>query len=119
MTSLSPDEDALCVEQAIKSDVDLDNHTHQSLTPQTWTATHFSSKLLAKTEPCMKYRLNRDHLGQIDSQGRCIITDHDSFVLLNVYGPAVTSIDNERFAMKMTLYQVCSLCLHWPCAATG
>ncbi|KAL3146027.1 hypothetical protein ABBQ38_015382 [Trebouxia sp. C0009 RCD-2024] len=52
-------------------------------------------------------RLSREHLEQIDNQGRCIITDHGSFVLLNVYGPAVTNIDNERFPMKMTLYQAC------------
>lgn len=54
----------------------------------------------------MLYRLSKDHLEQIDNQGRCIITDHGSFVLLNVYGPAVTNVDNQRFAMKMTLYQV-------------
>ncbi|KAL3155760.1 hypothetical protein ABBQ32_012777 [Trebouxia sp. C0010 RCD-2024] len=56
-------------------------------------------------------RLSREHLEQIDNQGRCIITDHGSFVLLNVYAPAVTNIDNERFPMKMTLYQAC------PCAS--
>ncbi|KAL0046517.1 hypothetical protein WJX82_002646 [Trebouxia sp. C0006] len=51
-------------------------------------------------------RFSKEHLEQIDNQGRCVITDHGNFVLLNVYGPAVTNEDNERFAMKMALYQV-------------
>lgn len=51
-------------------------------------------------------RHDRSHLEQIDNQGRCIITDHGSFVLFNVYGPAVTNDEAERFAMKLTLYEV-------------
>ncbi|DBA67871.1 TPA: hypothetical protein ACH3X2_014155 [Trebouxia sp. C0005] len=51
-------------------------------------------------------RFSKEHLEQIDNQGRCVITDHGMFVLLNVYGPAVTNEDNERFAMKMALYEV-------------
>ncbi|DBA80829.1 TPA: hypothetical protein ACH3X1_008046 [Trebouxia sp. C0004] len=51
-------------------------------------------------------RFSKEHLEQIDNQGRCIITDHANFVLLNVYGPAVTNEDNDRFAMKMALYEV-------------
>ncbi|KAL0040073.1 hypothetical protein WJX79_005110 [Trebouxia sp. C0005] len=51
-------------------------------------------------------RFSKEHLEQIDNQGRCIITDHGKFVLLNLYGPAVTNEDNERFAMKMALYEV-------------
>ena len=35
-----------------------------------------------------------------------MITDHGSFVLFNVYGPAVTNEEAERFAMKLTLYEV-------------
>ena len=42
----------------------------------------------------------------IDSQGRCVITDHGAFVLFNIYGPAVTSELSERFAFKMRFYQV-------------
>lgn len=59
------------------------------------------------TEAHGNHRFSREHLEQIDNQGRCIITDQGSFVLLNVYGPAVTNIDNERFPMKLTLYQAC------------
>ena len=51
-------------------------------------------------------RLDRAHLEQIDNQGRCMITDHGAFVLFNVYGPAVTNEEAERFAMKLTLYEV-------------
>ncbi|KAL0037864.1 hypothetical protein WJX79_002626 [Trebouxia sp. C0005] len=50
-------------------------------------------------------RFSKEHLEQIDNQGRCVITDHGMFVLLNVYDPAVTNEDNERFAMKMALYE--------------
>ena len=42
----------------------------------------------------------------IDSQGRCVITDHGAFCLFNVYGPAVTNELSERFAFKMRFYQV-------------
>ena len=34
------------------------------------------------------------------------MTDHGAFMLFNVYGPAVTSELNERFAFKMRFYQV-------------
>lgn len=44
----------------------------------------------------------------IDSQGRCVITDHGAFVLFNCYGPAVTNITNDRFAFKMQFYEVCA-----------
>ena len=56
--------------------------------------------------PCPFCRISKPHLETIDNQGRCVITDHGSFILLNVYGPAVTNEDNERFAMKMALYEV-------------
>lgn len=35
-----------------------------------------------------------------------MITDHGSFVLINLYGPAVTNEEADRFAMKLTLYEV-------------
>ena len=54
--------------------------------------------------PHLRYK--RDELEMIDNQGRCVITDHGAFVLFNVYGPAVTSELNERFAFKMRFYQV-------------
>ena len=42
----------------------------------------------------------------VDKQGRCVITDHGAFVLFNCYGPAVTNIINDRFALKMQYYEV-------------
>ncbi len=59
-------------------------------------------------------RYTRDELEMIDNQGRCVMTDHGAFVLFNVYGPAVTSELNERFAFKMRFYQVrsCSSSTH-------
>ena len=51
----------------------------------------------------------------IDNQGRCVITDHGAFVLFNIYGPAVTSELNERFAFKMRFYQVRRCSRNAPC----
>ena len=45
----------------------------------------------------------------IDNQGRAVLLDVGPFVLINLYGPAVTNADNERFAYKLALYQVCLL----------
>ena len=54
------------------------------------------------------YRFTQEELLAIDLEGRCVITDHEAFVLFNLYGPAITSeeIAAERFAYKMQLYQV-------------
>ena len=35
-----------------------------------------------------------------------MITDHGSFVLFHIYGPAVTDIEAERFPRKLTFYKV-------------
>eukprot|EP00877_Chromochloris_zofingiensis_P008115 jgi/Chrzof1/3557/Cz13g00090.t1 len=40
----------------------------------------------------------------IDEQGRCIITDHGSFVLFNLYGPAVTDASQPRYQVKLDIY---------------
>ena len=54
-------------------------------------------------------RFDRDILELIDNQGRAVLLDVGPFVLINLYGPAVTNADNERFAYKLALYQVCLL----------
>ena len=51
-------------------------------------------------------RFDRDMLELIDNQGRAVLLDVGPFVLINLYGPAVTNADNERFAYKLALYQV-------------
>lgn len=58
------------------------------------------------------YRFTQEELLAIDLEGRCVITDHEAFILFNLYGPAITSEENaaERFAYKMRLYQVIFNC---------
>jgi len=57
-------------------------------------------------------RFTQEELLAIDLEGRCVITDHEAFILFNLYGPAITSEENaaERFAYKMRLYQVMLNC---------
>jgi hypothetical protein len=58
------------------------------------------------------YRFTQEELLAIDLEGRCVVTDHEAFILFNLYGPAITSEENaaERFAYKMQLYQVMFNC---------
>jgi AP endonuclease-2 len=39
-------------------------------------------------------------LRALDSEGRCVVTDHGAFLLFNVYVPAVTGTDEERCARR-------------------
>lgn len=48
------------------------------------------------------------HLVHNDNEGRAVITDHGTFVLVNLYGPAVTDITAERFPRKLSFYKVCA-----------
>lgn len=49
-----------------------------------------------------------EELQELDGEGRCVVTDHGAFVLFNLYGPAITSSDDEaaaaRFAFKLRFY---------------
>ncbi|PWA51089.1 endonuclease/exonuclease/phosphatase family protein [Artemisia annua] len=49
---------------------------------------------------------DRDELLKIDSEGRCIITDHGHFVLFNIYGPRAAHDDAERIEFKLTFYKI-------------
>ncbi|XP_047157639.1 DNA-(apurinic or apyrimidinic site) endonuclease 2 [Vigna umbellata] len=49
---------------------------------------------------------SKDELISLDSEGRCIITDHTHFVLFNVYGPRAASDDTERIQFKQKFYSV-------------
>ncbi|KAK6924489.1 Endonuclease/exonuclease/phosphatase [Dillenia turbinata] len=49
---------------------------------------------------------SREDLLKIDSEGRCIITDHSHFVLFNVYGPRADPDDTERLQFKHTFFEV-------------
>ncbi|CAO2831303.1 unnamed protein product [Amaranthus hypochondriacus] len=48
----------------------------------------------------------KDELLKIDSEGRCVITDHGHFVLFNVYGPRADPDDVERVQFKANFYKI-------------
>ncbi|CAK9187993.1 unnamed protein product [Ilex paraguariensis] len=48
----------------------------------------------------------KDELLKLDSEGRCIITDHGHFVLFNIYGPRAANDDTERIQFKLTFYKI-------------
>ncbi|KAK9067401.1 hypothetical protein SSX86_014729 [Deinandra increscens subsp. villosa] len=49
---------------------------------------------------------DRDELLKIDSEGRCVITDHGHFVLFNIYGPRAACDDAERIEFKLSFYKI-------------
>ncbi|KAK7250805.1 hypothetical protein RIF29_33501 [Crotalaria pallida] len=49
---------------------------------------------------------SKDELISVDSEGRCIITDHSHFVIFNVYGPRAVSDDTERIHFKQRFYRI-------------
>ncbi|XP_015889636.2 DNA-(apurinic or apyrimidinic site) endonuclease 2 isoform X2 [Ziziphus jujuba] len=48
----------------------------------------------------------RDELLKVDSEGRCVITDHGHFVLFNLYGPRAESDDLERIEFKLKFFKI-------------
>ncbi|XP_059623496.1 DNA-(apurinic or apyrimidinic site) endonuclease 2 isoform X2 [Cornus florida] len=54
----------------------------------------------------------KDELLKIDSEGRCIVTDHSHFVLFNIYGPRAHD-DAERVQFKLTFFKI--LQKRWEC----
>ncbi|KAM7529619.1 hypothetical protein LguiB_033029 [Lonicera macranthoides] len=55
----------------------------------------------------------RDELHRVDSEGRCIITDHGHFVLFNIYGPRADPDDTDRVHFKRTFFKI--LQRRWEC----
>ncbi|XP_071710354.1 DNA-(apurinic or apyrimidinic site) endonuclease 2 [Rutidosis leptorrhynchoides] len=49
---------------------------------------------------------DRQELLKIDSEGRCIITDHSHFVLFNIYGPRAACDDVDRIQFKLSFYKI-------------
>ncbi|KAF3624181.1 DNA-(apurinic or apyrimidinic site) lyase 2 [Capsicum annuum] len=49
---------------------------------------------------------SRDELLKVDSEGRCLITDHGHFVLFNIYGPRAVQDDPERIQFKLTFFRM-------------
>lgn len=56
---------------------------------------------------------SRDELLKVDSEGRCLITDHGHFVLFNIYGPRAVQDDSERIQFKLTFFKM--LERRWEC----
>ncbi|KAM7250608.1 hypothetical protein ACFE04_022491 [Oxalis oulophora] len=49
---------------------------------------------------------SRDELLKVDSEGRCVITDHGHFVLFNLYGPRADPDDKDRVLFKRRFYKI-------------
>lgn len=49
---------------------------------------------------------SKDELLKIDSEGRCVITDHGHFILFNVYGPRADIEDTVRIQFKLQFFHV-------------
>ncbi|KAL5063683.1 hypothetical protein RYX36_025420 [Vicia faba] len=49
---------------------------------------------------------SKDELFSVDSEGRCVVTDHGHFVLFNIYGPRAGSDDTERIQFKQMFYRI-------------
>ncbi|KAL0905329.1 hypothetical protein M5K25_023741 [Dendrobium thyrsiflorum] len=50
--------------------------------------------------------VTKENLLKVDSEGRCIITDHGHFVLFNLYGPRADVDDKERTNFKFLFYKL-------------
>ncbi|KAG9442606.1 hypothetical protein H6P81_018460 [Aristolochia fimbriata] len=50
--------------------------------------------------------VTRQDIIKVDSEGRCIITDHGHFVLFNIYGPRADPDDKERTRFKYIFYKI-------------
>uniref|UniRef100_A0A2N9ICZ6 DNA-(apurinic or apyrimidinic site) endonuclease 2 n=1 Tax=Fagus sylvatica TaxID=28930 RepID=A0A2N9ICZ6_FAGSY len=48
----------------------------------------------------------KDELLKVDSEGRCVITDHDHFVLFNLYCPRAECDDTQRIQFKLTFFKI-------------
>lgn len=60
---------------------------------------------------CEGLGLDMQQLQSVDSESRALITDHGAFVLVNLYGPALTSEERieERLSFKLLFYQVAQM----------
>ncbi|XP_043713869.1 DNA-(apurinic or apyrimidinic site) endonuclease 2 isoform X2 [Telopea speciosissima] len=50
--------------------------------------------------------MTKGDLLKLDSEGRCIITDHGHFILFNIYGPRAQCDDAERLQFKRTFFNM-------------
>ncbi|KAL2654012.1 hypothetical protein R1flu_022140 [Riccia fluitans] len=56
-------------------------------------------------EEVFKTELTSHELLRLDSEGRCLVTDHGSFVLFNIYAPMVEAGDDGRLEFKCHFFQ--------------
>ncbi|XVE87434.1 hypothetical protein DITRI_Ditri18aG0117000 [Diplodiscus trichospermus] len=49
---------------------------------------------------------SKEELLKVDSEGRCIITDHGHIVLFNLYGPRAESDDAQRIQFKLKFFKI-------------
>jgi exonuclease III len=65
--------------------------------------------------------LTLEQLAALDAEGRALITDHDVFLLVNLYGPALASEERreERLEYKLNFYNVRVGCRMCACAGGG
>ncbi|KAL3685995.1 hypothetical protein R1sor_004017 [Riccia sorocarpa] len=56
-------------------------------------------------EEVFKTELTSQELLRLDSEGRCLVTDHGSFVLFNLYAPMVEPGDNDRQEFKNRFFE--------------
>ncbi|XP_026660186.2 DNA-(apurinic or apyrimidinic site) endonuclease 2 isoform X1 [Phoenix dactylifera] len=50
--------------------------------------------------------ITNEDLLKVDSEGRCLITDHGHFVLFNIYGPRAEEDDKERIQFKLLFFRM-------------
>lgn len=50
--------------------------------------------------------ITNEYLLKVDSEGRCVLTDHGHFVLFNLYGPRADDDDKERLQFKLVFFKV-------------
>ncbi|XP_073012562.1 DNA-(apurinic or apyrimidinic site) endonuclease 2 isoform X2 [Typha latifolia] len=50
--------------------------------------------------------ITKEELVKVDSEGRCVITDHGHFVLFNIYGPRAEDDDKERIRFKILFFNI-------------
>ncbi|XP_078442841.1 endonuclease/exonuclease/phosphatase family protein isoform X1 [Wolffia australiana] len=51
-------------------------------------------------------QVGNEDLFKVDSEGRCMITDHGHFVLINIYGPRADENDLERVRYKDLFFKI-------------
>lgn len=65
---------------------------------------HSATRLCALLLLLRRIQFEPKLVNELEAEGRCVITDHDAFVLLNVYCPAVRNV--ERLEYKLAFHEL-------------